>query len=292
MGDGKGREADKPGTGDAVEIQPDIWKYTNYRQFLVDFYTERKRSDPTFSLRCFAKKANFPSHGLLKFLMEGKRNLSKKTLVKLMPALDLGSDQAQYFENLVFFNQATTFEEKGFFYRKLVKSPGKSSFRKLAASQLRIFEKWHTIAIREMLNLREFREDPRWISGRLLRKIDQREAFDSLAILLASGLITRTEDGFRAADPDITTEDEIRSFLVTGYHKQMLELAVWAQDSIPASERDISAVCFPVRESDLALLKKQIRLIRKQLRNFAAPDGQGDRVVQINIQMFPLTRGP
>lgn len=223
--------------------------------------------------------------------MEGKRNLSKKTLVKLLPALELGKEQAQYFENLVFFNQATTFEEKGFFYKKLVRSPGNSSFRKLGASQLRVFEKWHTIAVREMLNLKEFREDPRWISGNLLKKIDPREASESLSMLLSSGLVGKVSEKLRAVDPDITTEDEIKSFLVTGYHKQMLELAIWAQDMIPAKDRDISAVCFAVKESDLGLLKKEIRHFRKHLRNFTAPEGQGDRIVQINLQMFPLTRG-
>src|SRR4051812_24061355 len=56
----------------ALEKAPDLLGYTNYRQFLQDYYQAQKAADPNYSLRFFAKKAKFPSHGLLKYLMEGK----------------------------------------------------------------------------------------------------------------------------------------------------------------------------------------------------------------------------
>src|ERR1700722_16349583 len=69
--------------GSMVGKLPDILNYTNYRQFLLDYYHAQKQATPHFLLRPFAKKAAFPSHGLLKYLMEGQRNLSQKTLIKL-----------------------------------------------------------------------------------------------------------------------------------------------------------------------------------------------------------------
>jgi uncharacterized protein (TIGR02147 family) len=270
---------------------PDLFNYSNYRQFLKDFYQFQKESNPNFSIRYFAKKANFPSHGLINYLMEGKRNLSKKTLVKLMPALGLNKEQSQYFENLVFFNQAKTLDEKNFFYEKLLKSPGKSTFKKLESSQLQIFRKWYTIALREMLNLREFRSNPSWIATQMLPKVETYEIEEALDLLLSTGLVKRTANGYKAADPDITTDDEVKSFLVKGYHAQMLKLAAWAQDEIPGRERDISSVCFAVKESELPNLKKQLQLMRKELRAFAAENKDGERIVQVNIQLFPLTRG-
>jgi uncharacterized protein (TIGR02147 family) len=83
----------------------------------------------------------------------------------------------------------------------------------------------------------------------------------------------------------------VKSFLVKKYHAQMLQMAAWAMDAISGKERDISSVCFAIKESDLPHLKRQIQLMRKELRNFAAPDGEGERIVQVNIQLFPLSRG-
>jgi uncharacterized protein (TIGR02147 family) len=269
---------------------PDLLNYTNYRQFLKDYYLVHKKINPKFSLRYLAKKANFPSHGLLAYLMEGKRNLSKKTLVKLAFALGLNQEQTHYFENLVFFNQAPNLEAKNFYYEKLVRSPAKSTFTKLEASQLQIFRKWYNIVIREMLNLKGFRNSPAWISSQLLPKVETYEVEESLSMLLTSGIIKKTANGFKPADADITTDDEVKSFLVKNYHAQMLKVAGWAQDEISGKERDISSVCFAIKESELPNLKKQVQLMRKELRNFAAADGEGERIVQVNIQLFPLSK--
>ncbi len=270
---------------------PNLLNYTNYRQFLQDYYSAHKRADPKFSLRFFAKKANFPSHGLLKYLMEGKRNLSQKSLTKIVAALKLDANQTQYFENLVYFNQARTSDEKKFFYEKLMRLPGKTRFRKLESSQLQIFRHWYTIAIREMLNLKGFRNNPRWIAEQLLTMVEPSQVQESLELLVASGMIKKTANGYKSADPDITTDDEVKSFLVKDYHAQLLKLAALAQDEIPGPERDISSVCFPIRESDLPNLKKQVQLMRKELRGFEAESGKGDRIVQVNIQLFPVTKG-
>lgn len=270
---------------------PDLLNYTNYRQYLKDYYLARKQADPRFSLRTLAQAARFPSHGLLQYLMDGKRNLSKKTLVKLSQALELDKERSQYFENLVFFNQAKTLEEKGFYYDKLVRASGKSTFKKLDSSQLQAFRRWYTIAIREMLDLEGFRGNAAWISGRFLPPVQSYEAEEALALLLETGLIKKTANGYRAVDPDIATEDEVKSFLVKAYHAQMIKLAAWAQDAVPVRERDISSVTFAIKESELPNLKKQLQLIRKELRAFAAEPGTADRIVQVNMQMFPLSKG-
>ena len=282
---------DEPKTLRKSAPLPDLLNYSNYREFLKDYYHARKQSDPKFSLRYLAQKANFPSHGLLQYLMEGKRNLSKKTLVKLAAALGFDKERSAYFENLVFFNQAKALEEKDFYYDKLLRASGKSTFKKVDASQLQIFRRWYNIAIREMLSLSGFRGNAAWISERLLPTVQPYEAEESLSMLLASGLIRKTANGYKPADPDITTEDEVKSYLVKSYQAQMVKLAVWAQEEIPSPERDISSVTFPIRESELPNLKKQLQLMRKELRAFAAAPGTADRIVQVNMQMFPLSKG-
>lgn len=283
------------GTGKAPvkggEADPDILNYTNYREFLKDYYQARKLADARFSLRFLARKAHFPSHGLLKYLMDGKRNLSKKTLVKLSLALGFDKERALYFENLVFFNQAKTLDEKNFFYERLVRSGSKSTFKKLDSSQLRAFRRWYNIVIREMLHLDGFRGNPGWISGRFLPPVQPYEAEEALEMLLETGLIKKSANGFKSADPDIATDDEVRSFLVKGYQAQMIRLAAWAQDEVPARERDITSVTFAIKESELPRLKKQLQLMRKELRAFAADPGTAERIVQVNMQMFPLTKG-
>src|SRR5215217_1707323 len=181
---------------------PDILDYTDYRKFLLDHYRARKELDPAFSLRVLARQAGFPSHGLLKYLMEGERNLTQKTLVKLLPALGFDAEQARYFENLVFFNQAKGLGEQQVYYDRL-RDASAATFRKLEAAQLGIFRAWHYTVIREMTTLKEFRDEPEWIAERLTPRVETQEVRAALQTLLDAGLIARTRQGYKATEPDI-----------------------------------------------------------------------------------------
>lgn len=283
-----------PSAPASVPAVPDVLDYTDYRLYLSDYYRARKAAvgnGTRFSLRAFAQKAGFPSHGHLKYLMEGERNLTQKTLLKLAAALDLGADRARYLENLVFFNQARTLKEKQVYYERLREAPAGSGFRKLEHSQLHVFRAWHLAAIREMIALKGFRADPEWIGRRLSPRLETREVRDALDELVATGLIRRTANGYRQSDADVTTDNEVRSFLVKSYHAEMLRLAARALDDVPAPERDISSVCFAIRDKDWPVLKKKLQALRKELKTTEAGPGEGERIVQVNLQAFPLTRG-
>ena len=270
---------------------PDILQYTNYRVFLHDYYAYKKSTSPAFSLRFFAAKAGLSSHAHLKLVMDGKRNITKNTVVKIIQGLGFADERAQYFENLVFFNQAQTDKEKAFYYGKLVRSTPGSRLHKMDRAQFRIFTEWYHSVIREMAELAGFNPAPEWISRRLGNKISPSEAAESLKLLTTLGLLSRTANGYRQAQNLITTDDEVNDLLVKEYHRQMLSAAKDALEDVPAEKRDISAVTFAIRRKDFPSLKKHLQLMRKELLDFSCEAGTGEDVVQVNIQLFPLTRG-
>lgn len=271
--------------------EPDLIHYSDYRQYLADYHRWRKQDDARFSLRRFAKEIGFSSHTLLRYILEGQRNLSKRTLVKVSLALGLSGPRADFFENLVFFNQAGSLQEKDHFYQKLLAADKTRGMMKMEARQFEALKTWYHIAIRELLNLGAFKPNPEWIARTLLPSIETREARDSLKLLLESGLIRRTANGYCAVNDAIRTDDETMPLFVRNYHLEMLELAKRSLDSVPPEQRDISSVCMTIREADFPKLKKQIQLMRKELRVFAAEGKQAERVVQVNIQLFPLSQG-
>lgn len=270
---------------------PDILNYSQYRQYLRDYVQASKESDPDFSLRTFAKQAGFSGHGHLRFILEAKRNLTKRSLLKLTLALKLSKERARYFESLVFFNQAKTLEERNHYYQEILKTRKSHHFRKLEESQFEIFRQWHHAAIREMIGLRDFRPHPEWIASHLTPKLEAKEVAESLKLMTQAGLIAKTANGYQIRDEAITTDDEVMSLFVHNYHVQMLALAAKSLETFPPEQRDISSVCFKIREEDFPRLKRQIQLMRKEFRNFAVEDGTGERVVQVNIQLFPLSGG-
>lgn len=273
------------------QSMPDVLQYTNYRVFLHDYYAYKKSTSAAFSLRFFAAKAGLSSHAHLKLVMDGKRNITKNTVVKIIQGLNLTDERAAYFENLVFFNQAKTDKEKAFYYGKLVKSTPGSRLHKMDQAQFRIFTEWYHSVIREMVELRGFNPAPEWISRRLGGTITPAQAAESLNLLSSLGLISRTANGYRQAQSLITTDDEVNDLLVKQYHRQMLDLAKDSMEDVPAEKRDISAVTFAIQRKDFPALKKHLQLMRKELLDFSSEAGTGEDVVQVNIQLFPLTRG-
>jgi uncharacterized protein (TIGR02147 family) len=275
----------------AVPSEPDLLHYSDYRQFLADYHRWRKECDPSFSVRRFAKEIGFSSHTLLRYVLDGKRNLSKRTLVKISLGLGLTGPRADFFENLVFFNQAGTLQERDHFYQKILAADKSRGLKKMEARQFEVLKTWYHIAIREMLSLGAFKASPEWIARNLMPPIEPREAKESLKTLVESGLIKKTANGYKPVNDAITTDDETMALFVRNYHLEMLELAKRSIDAVPPEARDISSVCMTIREADFPKLKRQLQLMRKELRVFAAEGKEAQRVVQVNIQLFPLSRG-
>src|SRR3569832_712791 len=99
-----------------AKIEPDVLQYSNYRTYLADYYEFKKAQSPIFSHRYFALKAGLSSPNYLKLVMDGKRNLTKKSQMKFATALGLKGLRVEFFENLVFFNQADALSERNAYY--------------------------------------------------------------------------------------------------------------------------------------------------------------------------------
>jgi uncharacterized protein (TIGR02147 family) len=272
-----------------VKNEPDVLHYSNYRTYLADYYEFRKSESPVFSHRYFARKAGLASPNYLKLVMDGQRNLTKKSLVKFAAALGLKGLRADFFENLVFFNQAKATSERNVFYGNILRTRAKAGLRKLDEAQFQLYSHWRHIAVRELAALKGFRNDAGWVANRLGQAVTEKEAEESLDLLRRLGLLKKTANGFAQSDVNITTSDEVRSLLVKNYHHQMIGMAAAALDNLPAAQRDVSSITIPIRTRDFAKLKEQIQLMRKELLNLAAETGAGEDVVQVNIQIFPLT---
>ena len=81
-----------------------IFEYTDYRKYLADWFDGKKKSQPWFSYGSFAQKAGFNDKGFFHNVIHGKRDLTKESLVKVSQAIGHSKAEAEYFENIVFFN--------------------------------------------------------------------------------------------------------------------------------------------------------------------------------------------
>lgn len=271
--------------------KPQIFEYIDYRAFLKDMYTYRKKRDSFFSYRYFSRKAGFASPNFLKLVIDGQRNLSSTSILKIARGFGLNDNQRDFFENLVLMNQAQEHNERNHYYQKMISARGYKKIHKIAKDSYAYFSKWYYPVIREILGFGIKDISPEQIASLLRPSITANEAQAAMNLLVRLKLIRKNkEDIWEPAHPDISTGPEVKSLVVTNFHREMLKLATASIDNIPALERDISALTLSINRERFPELKSRIIAFRKELLEMTGQEQKPDQVVQVNIQLFPMSK--
>ena len=94
-----------------------IFEYTNYREFLKDFFEDSKRQDHSFTHRSLAQRLGLLTPNLILLIMQGKRNLTPAISGRLAKLLRFTIRQRRYFDAMVsFLNAKKHGERTGIFH--------------------------------------------------------------------------------------------------------------------------------------------------------------------------------
>jgi uncharacterized protein (TIGR02147 family) len=272
--------------------QVNVFAFEDYRAALRALYAYKKQHEYGFSHRAFSRRAGFKSSNFLKLVMDGQRNLSKDAAFRFAEALRLSPQETEYFCELVNYNQAQTTRERGLAYERLCRLRPDRTLRDLRESQAAYHAKWYLPAIRELAARPDFRAEPSWIARTLVPSISVGQARKALEILLSLGLLVQDEAGrVTRADPLLTTGPVPLGHHLAAYHRSMIERAGECIDLFPREEREIASLTLCIDEAMLSQLKQRLIQFRRELMQHAEGSGTPERVVQINFQMFPLSKG-
>jgi len=272
-------------------LSPNIFEYENYRTFLKEVFAAFKSRNKKYSLRLFARIAGFQSHNTLWNVMEGRSNLSSRSISKISLALKLNKEEAVYFQNLVLLNQSKSSVEKAQYLEEIIRSRAYKKTHPLTESQLRYYTRWYYVVIREMVNLPQFKEDPQWVAENTAPTISAGEAKEALTELVKLGLLKRNEAGrLVQTNTIVATTNEVTSSLVTQFHREFMKRASESIDLINRANRDISSVTFRVSEQTAQRLKEKIQNFRKELTEEASRDAEPEAIYHLNLHLFPVTQ--
>lgn len=262
----------------------------NFREYLRDYYESKKREHSFYSFRLFSQKAGFASPNFFKLVIEGKRNLSKESTFKFSKALGHNKKEAEYFENLVFFNQSKTLEAKNLYLGYLMKFRRKADPRKIEESEYAYYSKWYHPVIRELACALDFNGDYKKLGRAVVPAISAAEAEKSIKLLEELGFINKASTGrYEGTIATLTTGPQVRSLAVANYHKEMMRLASESIERFPAARRDITSLTLGVSDGTYAAMVAKIGDLRRELLELSEADKQCTQVVQMNFQLFPLS---
>lgn len=273
-----------------TETRPNLFDFDNYRRYLQAYYHYRKAANPGFSHRVFARKAGYRSSSFLKHVMDGKRNLTDTMIVNFAKALDLDAAETRFFRQLVRLNQARTVEDRQQIASQIMRSKTFRRLNSLSQSHFEYWSHWYNVAIRELVALPGFREDPEWIAAALRPQITPQEAARSLQILQELQLLRRDAQGrLCQVDRDVGSGDEVINASLAHFHKEMIRRAGEALDRFEREARQITAVTMSLNDEGEQIVRQMIHEFRKDLLAVSDRYSNPTRIVQINFQLFPLT---
>ncbi len=256
--------------------QPEV---RDFRLYLQNQFIHRCKKNPQYSLRAYARFLSIESSALSK-LLSGKRTLTLPMHYRLGEKLGLARHEIEQF---------STFEmgKEG----KVV-GPEKvqpAEYHDLSIDMFQIISDWYHYAILELVKLKHFKADFKWISKVL--NISVTEAKIATERLERVGLLDRSNSKkWKLVQSSNTTlGNEFTTVAFKRLQKQLLHKAIDVLDGVPLSFRDQTAMTMAIDVNLLPEAKKKITSFRRSLSAYLQKTPDLNHVYQLTISLYPLT---
>ena len=270
-----------------------IFEYLDYREFLRDYYESKKEANPAFSLRAFSDKIGFKGKDFISRVMQGDKNRSTQSIQKIVTGLKFGKREASFFEDLVWFNQAETMDEKNSWFQKMQNELKIVRFtegqHQLAFYQYQVYSHWRHLVVRSLIGMYGFHGDFTSLAKSVHPTITIEEAKESVELLEKCNLVKKNEDGsYELVNKDITTGDRTSKIALRGFHQHCLALGAESIDRDPPTMRNISGLTLGISQAGYEKIVERMSAFRKEIAQIANEDKDADKVYQMQLLLFPI----
>ncbi len=283
----------------ASVISPILSDYMDYRLFLADFYhykkDQTKASLRPYNYAIFSAAADIKSPNYLKMIIEGKRNLSMDMVSKFGRACGFNKAQSDEFKLLAIFNQSEDPADRNFALKKLSEYRVEQQL-KLGQFDRKVFEKvpnWIGWIIYALVDQSGVSFEIPQLKKLLRGKASETEINHALDSLLASGELVKDLETQKIQKGKPTeAPEEIPAALIRKLQMQLMYLGLESLYEDNANEREFGSLTMSLTEKEFEEIKFKLRQMRKSLHkenSIARMEAKGDRVYQLNLQLFPVS---
>lgn len=270
-----------------------VFEYLDYREFLKDYYNNKKASNPAFSLRVFSDKIGFKAKDFISRVMNGEKNLSSQSIPKVASGLRLGKHETEFFIGLVNFNQAETQENRDSAFAQMQAALKVARFAEkqhlLGHCQYMVYSHWRHLTIRSLIGLFGFQGDYETLARQVHPRITVEEAKQSVKLLEECQLIKKDENGnYVLTESAITTGDRTSKLALRGFHQHCLKLASESIDRDGPKDRHISGLTLGISQEGYDRIVERINAFRKEIALIAEEDQGADKVFQMQFALFQV----
>lgn len=267
-----------------------IIEYRDYRQYILDYYLDRK-SRLGFTWRDFAKCAGFASASYLKLVCDRKTRLTEVGAEKTATAMGLAGFEQKYFYLMIKYNDAKDQRQKKLAFEEMYALAAAHKVRIAGGDLFAYFDSWKNPVIRELAPAMPGASCSE-MANQCYPKVTATEVAETIRFLKEKELLIQDNEGnLHRTDRSITTGPmDVVPEAVHSMQQQMAELATFALDSLPITERNFSGVTMGITKKTYARILEEMTEFRRKVVAIASEDDETDQVYRLNLQFFPLTK--
>ena len=240
--------------------------------------------------------ADLRSPNYLKLIIDGERNLSPGTARKFAKALGLDRESTEEFLLLVEYGQALDPLERNRHLRTLNEFRLKRRLKngELPSERVEMAPRWVSWALHAVADQAGADFSVDGLRDLLIGKVSADEIRKSLQQLFDAGALNLDSETGRVKKGIVPpNQDEIPSDVIRKIQAELMYLGMESLISGQAQEREIGTLTVCLTENEFEKLRFELRHLRKRILKDALIERErspGDRVYQLNIQLFPLTK--
>jgi len=262
---------------------------TFYKNYLLGIFHQRRKKNPAYSLRAYARDLNI-GHTSLSGLLNGTRFLSFKRSFQIAENLHLSKELQYLFIHSILQEKIQLGHQKieKDFYPYLPTTPGDKTATtfKIQSNQYQLFSEWYYFAILELTEIDHFKTNTEWIAKKL--NITIKECQSAIDLLFQLDLLKefngkweKTSKHFTGPDKDKTNQ------ALKKRQKSILQKSIESIDKDPIDERSHNAMTFAINRDKLPQAKQEIRNFLFKMSDLLEVEKK-DELYELQVSLFPL----
>ena len=263
----------------------------DYRDLLRQFHEDRKKENPLYSLRAFARDLSLtPSQ--LSLVLNRKKGLSAERAKR---AFHKVFTDPHVIERCLLQVQAEHSRDQGqkaLAHQKLNQPSRHYESFTLSKKAFDIIGNWHHIAILQALALKSAPKTEKdqlvWLAKRLNLPLSEvaaaveRMASLELVELKGKKIVVRHES--------VLSPNGVPSTALRNFHRQVIQKAVISIETQKINERFLNSIMIPIQKSALPKMQEDIlKFQRAMMKKYGrVKEADGDAVYALSLQCFRL----
>jgi uncharacterized protein (TIGR02147 family) len=269
-----------------------IFIFEDYIDFLKAWYSYARRFG--FTQKLFMKKARINAKAFFSDVLSQRKKIGEKHIQGFIDALDLSTDEAEYFSLLVQKKNARDPGEANAIGGKLAALRAKKTSAILSGGgTLEYFSSWKYPVIREYIKAKGLVRSPKEISRSLLHlKLGLTETKHALHKLQKWNMIGYDEKTgeYRPHNDCLVTYSEMPHAVVNDVKRSLIETSIHSMENCKKGARNISMAIRGMNSETYDKFCMKIDALRKEFLESGEGTGKNDHVYSLLVQLFPVMK--